>query len=38
MLYEVITSAWQSAILGNVDAEAATKKSADLWNELKDSY
>jgi len=31
-------SAWQSAILGNVDAAGAVKKSADLWNELKDSY
>lgn len=31
-------SAWQSAILGNVDAAGAVQKSAELWNELKDSY
>jgi multiple sugar transport system substrate-binding protein len=31
-------AAWQSAILGNSDAVSAIKKSADLWDELKDSY
>lgn len=31
-------SAWQSAILGNTDVKSAVNKSAELWDELKDSY
>ncbi|WP_373050437.1 extracellular solute-binding protein [Thalassovita aquimarina] len=31
-------SAWQSAILGNTDVKSAVTKSAELWDELKDSY
>ncbi len=31
-------SAWQSAILGNVDPKPALEKSAELWAELKSEY
>lgn len=31
-------TAWQAAILGNTDAAAALKKSAEEWDELKSSY
>jgi len=31
-------SAWQSAIIGRSDVDAALQSSADLWNELKDDY
>jgi multiple sugar transport system substrate-binding protein len=35
---EINGAAWQSAILGNTDVASAIQKSADLWDELKDTY